>query len=122
MAFIRTIPAEEASDKLKEIYDGEMNTLGYIANGTMEAGQEQARPGRQEVNRLRGYGQPVFANPPPPPPLGLPRSPSLRESAPPRRIELPAHGEIAGYTNCSNVRAGAITPRAYPARQSGRPG
>ncbi len=35
MAFIRTIPAEEASDKLKEIYDGEMNTLGYIANGTM---------------------------------------------------------------------------------------
>lgn len=35
MAFIRTIPPEEASDKLKEIYDGEMKTLGCVANGTM---------------------------------------------------------------------------------------
>jgi len=35
MAFIRTIPPEEASDKLKGIYDGEMKSQGYIANGTM---------------------------------------------------------------------------------------
>lgn len=35
MAFIKTIPPEEASEKLAEIYDGEMKTLGYIANGTL---------------------------------------------------------------------------------------
>jgi hypothetical protein len=35
MAFIRTIPPEEATDKLKEIYDGEMKSQGYIANGTI---------------------------------------------------------------------------------------
>lgn len=35
MAFIHTIPPEEASDKLKEIYDGEIRSQGYIANGTM---------------------------------------------------------------------------------------
>jgi hypothetical protein len=35
MAFIRTIPPEEAEGKLKEIYEHETETLGYIANGTM---------------------------------------------------------------------------------------
>ena len=35
MAFIKTIPREEATDKLAEIYDGEMQSQGYIANGTM---------------------------------------------------------------------------------------
>ena len=35
MAFIRTIPPEEATYKLKEIYDGELKSQGYIANGTM---------------------------------------------------------------------------------------
>ena len=34
MAFIKTIPPEEATDKLAEIYDGEMQSQGYIANGT----------------------------------------------------------------------------------------
>lgn len=35
MTFIRTIPIEESEGKLKEIYDHEIETLGYIANGTM---------------------------------------------------------------------------------------
>jgi alkylhydroperoxidase/carboxymuconolactone decarboxylase family protein YurZ len=35
MAFIRTIPPENAEGKLKEIYDHELETLGYLANGTM---------------------------------------------------------------------------------------
>lgn len=35
MAFIRTIPPGEASDRLKEIYAGEMKSQGYIGNGTM---------------------------------------------------------------------------------------
>jgi len=35
MTFIRTIPPEEATDKLKDIYDREMKLQGYIANGTI---------------------------------------------------------------------------------------
>lgn len=35
MAFIRTIPPEEADGKLKEIYEHEFAAQGYIANGTM---------------------------------------------------------------------------------------
>jgi hypothetical protein len=35
MTFIRTIPPEEAVEKLKDIYDHELQTQGYIANGTM---------------------------------------------------------------------------------------
>jgi hypothetical protein len=35
MAFIKTIPPEEATDKLAEIYAGETKEKGYIANGTM---------------------------------------------------------------------------------------
>ena len=35
MAFIRTVHPEEAVGKLKEIYDHELETQGYIANGTM---------------------------------------------------------------------------------------
>lgn len=35
MAFIRTISPEDANGKLKEIYDHEKETQGYIANGTM---------------------------------------------------------------------------------------
>ncbi len=34
MAFIRTIPPEEATGSLKEIYDDEIKTLGYVASGT----------------------------------------------------------------------------------------
>jgi len=30
MAFIRTIPPEEATDKLKEIYDGELKTQAIL--------------------------------------------------------------------------------------------
>ena len=35
MAFIHTIQTEEAVGKLKVIYDHELETQGYIANGTM---------------------------------------------------------------------------------------
>lgn len=35
MTFIRTIQQGEAEGKLKEIYDHELETQGYIANGTM---------------------------------------------------------------------------------------
>lgn len=35
MAFIHTIPPEEAEGKLKEIYEHEINVMGYIANGTL---------------------------------------------------------------------------------------
>ena len=35
MTFIRTIPPEEATEKLKDIYDHELQTQGYIANGTL---------------------------------------------------------------------------------------
>jgi hypothetical protein len=35
MAFIRTVPPEQAEGKLREIYDDELKTQGYIANGTL---------------------------------------------------------------------------------------
>ena len=35
MTFIRTIQPEEATEKLKDIYDHELQTQGYIANGTL---------------------------------------------------------------------------------------
>jgi hypothetical protein len=35
MAFIRTIPPEEAQGQLKQIYEHELESLGYIANGTL---------------------------------------------------------------------------------------
>ena len=35
MAFIRTIQPEDAQGKLKDIYDHEIESKGYIANGTM---------------------------------------------------------------------------------------
>ena len=35
MAFIRTIPPEEAEGKVKEIYDHDLKSLGYVASGTM---------------------------------------------------------------------------------------
>jgi hypothetical protein len=34
MAFIRTVPPEEATGMLRELYDHGLKTLGYIANGT----------------------------------------------------------------------------------------
>jgi hypothetical protein len=34
MAFIRTVPPEEAGGLLKEIYDDEIKSLGYVASGT----------------------------------------------------------------------------------------
>ena len=34
MSFIRTIPAEEATDKLQAIYADDLKTLGYVANYT----------------------------------------------------------------------------------------
>ncbi len=34
MAFIRTVPPEEAGGLLKEIYDDEIKTRGYVASGT----------------------------------------------------------------------------------------
>jgi hypothetical protein len=35
MAFIRTIPPAEAEGKLQEIYEHELRTQGYVANGTL---------------------------------------------------------------------------------------
>ena len=35
MAFIRTIPPEEAEGKVKEIYDADIKSMGYVANGTI---------------------------------------------------------------------------------------
>ena len=35
MAFIRTIPPEEAEGQLQEIYQHELRSQGYIANGTL---------------------------------------------------------------------------------------
>ena len=35
MAFIRTIPPEEAEGKLKEIYEHELQTQQYVATGTI---------------------------------------------------------------------------------------
>jgi hypothetical protein len=34
MAFIRTIPPEQAEGRLQEIYEHEVKTLGYVARGT----------------------------------------------------------------------------------------
>ena len=34
MAYIHTIPADEASGKLREIYDGDMEASGQITNST----------------------------------------------------------------------------------------
>jgi uncharacterized peroxidase-related enzyme len=34
MAFIRTVPPEEATGKLKELYDQDLNSYGYVANHT----------------------------------------------------------------------------------------
>jgi hypothetical protein len=34
MAFIRTIPLEEAEGQLKELYEGDLKTLGYVPNYT----------------------------------------------------------------------------------------
>ncbi len=35
MAFIRTIPPEEAEGELKEIYEHELQTQQYVATGTI---------------------------------------------------------------------------------------
>ena len=37
MPFIRTVPPEEAEGKLKEIYEHELQSQGYIAAGTISA-------------------------------------------------------------------------------------
>jgi uncharacterized peroxidase-related enzyme len=34
MAFIQTVPAEQATDKLQELYNDDLKNLGYIANYT----------------------------------------------------------------------------------------
>src|SRR5512140_14537 len=44
MAFIQTVPAEQATDKLQELYNDDLHSLGYIANYT------QAMSLRPEVN------------------------------------------------------------------------
>jgi hypothetical protein len=63
MAFIRTIPPEEAGEKLNEIYQGEIQEKGYIANGTktlslrpdvFEAWQNLLKTIRSKM-RLRRY-------------------------------------------------------------------
>ena len=34
MSYIRTVPAEEATDKLQELYNDDLKSLGYVANYT----------------------------------------------------------------------------------------
>ncbi len=34
MAFIQTIPAEQATDQLQQLYNDDLKSLGYIANYT----------------------------------------------------------------------------------------
>jgi hypothetical protein len=34
MSFIQTIPPEEATGKVKELYDADLKNLGYVANYT----------------------------------------------------------------------------------------
>lgn len=34
MAFIQTVPAEQATDKLQELYNDDLKNLGYVANYT----------------------------------------------------------------------------------------
>jgi hypothetical protein len=34
MTFIHTVPAEQATDKLQELYNDDLKSLGYIANYT----------------------------------------------------------------------------------------
>ena len=35
MAFIRTVSPADAEGKLRDIYDHELHTQGYVANGTL---------------------------------------------------------------------------------------
>jgi hypothetical protein len=34
MAFIKTVPTEQATGKLQELYNDDLKTLGYVANYT----------------------------------------------------------------------------------------
>lgn len=34
MTFIQTVPAEQATDKLQELYNDDLKSMGYIANYT----------------------------------------------------------------------------------------
>lgn len=57
MAFINTIPPEEATETLKELYDGDSNTYGYIANHTQSL---SLRP--EAVKAFRALTKAIKAN------------------------------------------------------------
>jgi uncharacterized peroxidase-related enzyme len=69
MTFIRTIPVEQAADKLEELYNDDLKSLGYIANYTkaMSLRPEVIQAWRQLIAairskmRLRRYELVTFA-------------------------------------------------------------
>jgi hypothetical protein len=69
MAFIHTVPVEEADDKLQKIYADDLGSLGYVANYTqaMSLRPEAIAAWRQLMGairskmRLRRYELVTFA-------------------------------------------------------------
>ena len=69
MTFIHTIPAEEAVDRLQELYNDDLKNLGYVAGytGAMSLRPEVISAWRQLVGtirskmRLRRYELVTFA-------------------------------------------------------------
>ena len=69
MTFIHTVPAEQATDKLQELYVDDLHNLGYIANYTkaMSLRPEVILAWRQLIGtirsrmRLRRYELVTFA-------------------------------------------------------------
>jgi len=55
MTFIRTVPAEQATDKLQELYNDDLQSLGYVANYTkaMSLRPEVILAWRQLIGTIR---------------------------------------------------------------------
>lgn len=55
MTFIHTVPAEQATDKLQELYNDDLQSLGYIANYTkaMSLRPEVILAWRQLIRTIR---------------------------------------------------------------------
>ena len=55
MTFIHTVPAEQATDKLQELYNDDLRSLGYVANYTkaMSLRPEVILAWRQLIGTIR---------------------------------------------------------------------
>ena len=55
MTFIQTVPAEQATDKLQELYNDDLRSLGYVANYTkaMSLRPEAILAWRQLIGTIR---------------------------------------------------------------------